>query len=165
MRLDIWTLAAAAMLALTTLGAAPAAAQVAAAPLSCGPANQGETVCQAEGRCRCTYSAGGTMLRDPPGYRWDCSLLLGTCAPGSAYPVLARPVPTAPAAAGTSAGLSRGQVRAAQSALKGLGYDPGPIDGAMGPRTARAASAFQRAQGLPANGQLTPDTLARLRVG
>ena len=165
MRLETWTLIAATALALTAHGAAPAAAQAPTAPLTCGPANQGETVCHAEGRCRCTYSAGGTMLRDPPGYRWDCSLLLGTCAPGSAYPVLARPAPAAPQSAGASAALSRGQIRAAQSALKGLGYDPGPIDGVMGPRTARAASAFQRSQGLPATGRLTPDTLGRLRAG
>ncbi|HUA52399.1 MAG TPA: peptidoglycan-binding domain-containing protein [Candidatus Sulfotelmatobacter sp.] len=162
MRRETWTLAAG-LLALTALGAAPAAAQVPAAPLTCSPANLGQTVCQAEGRCRCSYNAGGTMLRDPPGYHWDCSLLLGTCSPGSVYPVLSGPMPVAPQG-GVAARPSSGQIRAAQSALKGLGYDPGPIDGVMGPRTARAASAFQRSQGLPGSGQLTPETLARLRV-
>jgi N-acetylmuramoyl-L-alanine amidase len=162
MRFETWMLAAG-LLVLTAIDIAPVAAQAPSAPLTCSPANLGQTVCQAEGRCRCSYNAGGTMLRDPPGYHWDCSLLLGTCSPGSAYPVLAGPMPAVPQA-GASVRASNGQIRAAQSALKGLGFDPGPIDGVMGPRTARAAGAFQRAQGLPASGQLTPETLARLRV-
>src|SRR5260221_13104231 len=51
------------------LGAVPAAAQ---APMSCGPANLGQHACQAENVCRCIYSAGGTMTREPVGYRWGC---------------------------------------------------------------------------------------------
>ena len=139
------------------------AAAPAQAPLSCTPANQGEQVCQAEGVCKCTYNAGGTMLREPPGYRWDCSLLYGKCAPGSAYPTLARTITPGPASAAPGRG-STGQVRAAQSELGRLGYNPGPVDGVIGQRTTNAITAFQRAQHLPETGSLTPETLGRLRI-
>ncbi|MBI3514451.1 MAG: peptidoglycan-binding protein [Proteobacteria bacterium] len=145
--------------------ALPAAAQAPAAPLSCSAANAGQAVCQAEGICKCSYNAGGTMIREPPGYRWDCSLLYGKCAAGSAYPQLAigvtpGPIPTGSPPARVTANL----VRAAQSELLRLGYKPGPIDGVMGRRTAGAISAFQRAQRLPETGTLTQETLSRLRV-
>lgn len=146
-------------------GASPSAAQ---APLTCSPANLGQNVCQAEGICRCSYNAGGLMLRDPPGYRWDCSLLYGKCTADSFYPPLVgttMPGPVPYGIAAVSVGrASRNQIRAAQAALQRLGYDPGPIDGAMGQRTASAISAFQRASQLPQTGSLTPETLSRLRV-
>jgi len=46
------------------------------------------------------------------------------------------------------------EVRRAQERLQALGYEPGPADGLMGPRTREAISAFQRDQGLPASGEL-----------
>jgi peptidoglycan hydrolase-like protein with peptidoglycan-binding domain len=36
----------------------------------------------------------------------------------------------------------REHIRALQAALKGLGFDPGPVDGISGPRTRAAALAF-----------------------
>jgi peptidoglycan hydrolase-like protein with peptidoglycan-binding domain len=45
-----------------------------------------------------------------------------------------------------------------------LGYDPGPVDGVFGSRTAAAISAFQRAQGLPVNGVPGIDTLQALEA-
>ena len=39
---------------------------------------------------------------------------------------------------------TRAQVEAAQRMLAGLGFDPGPIDGLMGPRTRAAVRAFQQ---------------------
>ena len=145
--------------------AGPAAAQAPAASMSCSAANAGQAVCQAEGICKCSYSAGGTMMREPPGYRWDCSLLYGKCAAGSAYPQLAIGVTSGPVPSGGAPTRVTGNpVRAAQSELARLGYKPGPIDGVMGRRTAGAISAFQRAQRLPETGTLTPETLSRLRV-
>jgi peptidoglycan hydrolase-like protein with peptidoglycan-binding domain len=49
-------------------------------------------------------------------------------------------------------GSSGEAVRQLQSALKGLGYQPGAIDGQFGSRTEEAVKAFQRAQGIAADG-------------
>uniref|UniRef100_UPI001C4DF3BB peptidoglycan-binding protein n=1 Tax=Candidatus Entotheonella palauensis TaxID=93172 RepID=UPI001C4DF3BB len=53
-----------------------------------------------------------------------------------------------------------GDIEQLQQALAKRGYDPGPIDGIAGPRTAAAIKAFQRGQGINADGQLSP-TLKR----
>lgn len=50
-----------------------------------------------------------------------------------------------------------------QSALKSLGYDPGDIDGAFGPKTKEALRAFQADQGLEPDGIWGPKTLAAMR--
>jgi osmotically-inducible protein OsmY len=56
-------------------------------------------------------------------------------------------------------------VRAAQEKLKDKGYDPGPIDGIWGPRTAAAVSDFQRKENLTVTSRLDPETLGKLDVG
>ena len=51
-----------------------------------------------------------------------------------------------------------------QLALKRAGFDPGPIDGVYGPKTTEAVRAFQKANGLAADGAagpLTQNALAR----
>ncbi len=53
-------------------------------------------------------------------------------------------------------------VRQAQSSLKAKGFDPGPIDGVLGPRTRLAFQDFQRSEGLTISGQLDAETSARL---
>jgi uncharacterized membrane protein len=50
-----------------------------------------------------------------------------------------------------------------QRLLSRLGYDPGPADGAVGPRTRQAVRAFQRDSGLLADGALRSSLLDRLR--
>lgn len=49
-----------------------------------------------------------------------------------------------------------------QAALNRLGYDVGGIDGRVGPNTRRAIRAWQRDQGLPADGYVEQRLLARL---
>jgi peptidoglycan hydrolase-like protein with peptidoglycan-binding domain len=49
-------------------------------------------------------------------------------------------------------------------ALKDRGIDPGPIDGVMGPRTSAAIREFQQKENLAVNGQLDPETRAKLVV-
>ncbi|WP_310498105.1 TIGR02594 family protein [Sandarakinorhabdus sp.] len=49
-----------------------------------------------------------------------------------------------------------------QQALKDKGFDPGPVDGIAGRRTIAAITAFQTANGLPADGVAGPATLAKL---
>ena len=55
-------------------------------------------------------------------------------------------------------------VRALQSRLQELGFDPGPIDGDFGPRTLDAVTAFQRARGLEVDGIVGPQTWNALGV-
>ncbi|MDE0254474.1 MAG: trypsin-like peptidase domain-containing protein [Rhodospirillaceae bacterium] len=59
-------------------------------------------------------------------------------------------------------GPDRKTVAAAQHALAELGYDPGPADGVMGPRTRAALRAFQASAGLPADGRLSKKTAEAL---
>lgn len=51
-----------------------------------------------------------------------------------------------------------------QSLLTGLGYEPGPVDGRMGQRTAAAIQAFQRREGLVVDGQTSIRLLAALQA-
>ncbi len=57
---------------------------------------------------------------------------------------------------------SNDDVTAAQQALKDKGFDPGPIDGRMGPRTHAAISDFQKKEGLKVTGRLDSDTKSHL---
>ena len=50
-----------------------------------------------------------------------------------------------------------------QEALKAKGFDPGPIDGRMGPKTRTALKAFQEANGLKGTGEL--DNAAADKLG
>ena len=54
--------------------------------------------------------------------------------------------------------------RAAQTELNRLGYDAGPVDGSLGPRTRKALSAFQQEQGQKPDGRITRATLSALRA-
>lgn len=51
----------------------------------------------------------------------------------------------------------------AQGRLLGLGFDPGPLDGVMGPRTRSAIVAFQRHFKLKITGEADDATRARLK--
>ncbi len=57
------------------------------------------------------------------------------------------------------------QVSQVQQALAAKGYDAGPADGQMGPKTKTALKQFQQSQGLQASGQLDNQTLAALGTG
>lgn len=55
-------------------------------------------------------------------------------------------------------------VREVQRALRHLGYRPGPIDGAVGPRTQAALARYQRAEGIAETGYLDAETMVRLDI-
>jgi hypothetical protein len=55
-------------------------------------------------------------------------------------------------------------VAALQTRLKDLGYDPGPPDGQLGPRTRAAIRAYQKTEGLEADGQVTASLLEHIRA-
>jgi peptidoglycan hydrolase-like protein with peptidoglycan-binding domain len=60
--------------------------------------------------------------------------------------------------------VAMADTRAAQEALKVQGFDPGPIDGRMGPRTSAAISDYQRKNDIPVTGMLDDATMAKLEV-
>jgi hypothetical protein len=55
-------------------------------------------------------------------------------------------------------------VRNVQQALQNKGYDVGPIDGVMGPKTQSALREFQQQQGLTRSGRIDRQTLSALDV-
>ncbi len=60
--------------------------------------------------------------------------------------------------------LSLDQRMAAQNALTKLGYSPGVVDGMVGAGTRQALRAWQKTQGLPADGYLSVTMVERLRL-
>jgi peptidoglycan hydrolase-like protein with peptidoglycan-binding domain len=58
--------------------------------------------------------------------------------------------------------VASSDVTSAQQALKDKGFDPGPIDGRMGPRTHAAISDFQKKEGLKVTGRLDRETKSHL---
>jgi localization factor PodJL len=54
-------------------------------------------------------------------------------------------------------------LRATQTLLNRLGYNAGPADGLMGPRTRNAIRDFERSIGWPETGRATPRLLNRMK--
>jgi Transglycosylase SLT domain/Putative peptidoglycan binding domain/LysM domain len=76
------------------------------------------------------------------------------------------PLLVAAALPGSAAAYTNPQIPGLQVALRAHGYDPGPIDGIVGRRTAGAVKTFQRRAGIHADGLAGPRTRARLgRLG
>ena len=61
-------------------------------------------------------------------------------------------------AGGHNAHAASAPTAALQVGLRAHGFDPGPIDGVRGPRTANALVSFQRARGLAADARVGPAT-------
>jgi peptidoglycan hydrolase-like protein with peptidoglycan-binding domain len=51
-----------------------------------------------------------------------------------------------------------------QEKLKDKGFDPGPVDGVWGPRTASALAEYQRQENLTVTKRLDRETLDKLAV-
>jgi len=64
----------------------------------------------------------------------------------------------------TDGRVSMSDTRAVQGALKTQGFDPGPVDGRMGPRTRAALTDYQRKNDLPTTGMLDDATMSKLNV-
>ena len=58
--------------------------------------------------------------------------------------------------------LGRDIVRKIQAALEAKGFDPGPIDGVVGPRTKAAVRKYQDHFGIKATGEIDNQTLFAL---
>ena len=59
-------------------------------------------------------------------------------------------------------GLSRSDIRKIQSILSDKGFEPGPVDGLMGPSTSDAIERYQEANDLTVDGEPTPALLELL---
>jgi hypothetical protein len=59
---------------------------------------------------------------------------------------------------------SKDKVKAIQEALKTKGFDPGPADGVVGPKTGQALRDFQKSQNLQATGRIDDKTASALGV-
>jgi hypothetical protein len=66
------------------------------------------------------------------------------------------------AAIGDEVALGPALTTKVQKQLADLGYEPGPIDGAMGPKTRAAIRRYQVVVGLPVDGRVSEAFLARL---
>ncbi|HRF79997.1 MAG TPA: peptidoglycan-binding domain-containing protein [Flavobacteriales bacterium] len=101
---------------------------------------------------------GGTK-----GRRWDMGLLI----PGITYATRTDPVETGPPPQIlrlTKPRMKGKNVKTVQQALKNTGFDPGPIDGDFGPKTASAVAAFQLTKGLVPDGEVGPATARSLKI-
>lgn len=58
--------------------------------------------------------------------------------------------------------LSQWTIKGVQAALKNAGFDPGSVDGKLGPRTHQAIKEFQRTKGLKIDGKVGPKTWGEL---
>jgi tetratricopeptide (TPR) repeat protein len=61
-------------------------------------------------------------------------------------------------------GSTRTMIWKAQNELKRIGIDPGPADGNLRKRTTYAIQTYQRARGLPDDGRISEELLARLEA-
>ena len=71
--------------------------------------------------------------------------------------------PVERAVSGQAEQAVRPNVREVQTMLARLGYYSGSADGSTGAKTRTAITAFQRAQGLPADGAITPGLVSALK--
>lgn len=100
----------------------------------------------------------------------NCSYSDGIAGPATLkilYSSNAKKTSNAAAVIGTSLkeGSSGQEVRNLQSKLKSLGYYKGNVDGDFGSGTTTAVKAFQKANGLTADGKAGTETLAKLYSG
>lgn len=63
-----------------------------------------------------------------------------------------------------SAAQSKGDIKAAQQTLLDKGYNPGQIDGKVGPQTRQAIGQYQKAENLPVTEHLDAATAGKLGV-
>lgn len=100
--------------------------------------------------------------RDVEAYRSQISL----GAIREARQLGSRPYSSVSSGASTSSALKKPNAeytKEAQQLLTDLGYDPGPVDGDYGRRTAGAVKAFQRDAGITQDGWIDQDLLSVLR--
>lgn len=134
------------------LGAPAALAQTSATPSANDPHNRGSS----------GHPTGARPSeRNPTDGRSG-----GTGMPSSTSGVVpsTEPMASQGKARGTQGQFSQDTVRDVQQALQEKGFDVGPIDGVIGPRTQAALREFQQRQGMSSTGRLDQQTLSALEV-
>jgi len=128
---------------------------------------------QSEGRHSCSEGTICVCMALPPdaprignGYYWDCASANGTCgeAPGGVSAIL--DIVRAQSSSPTSAAgdtLARAEVALLQARLNTLGFDAGPADGIIGPRTRDAIRSYEAKKGYMVNGLATDGLLLTLQ--
>jgi peptidoglycan hydrolase-like protein with peptidoglycan-binding domain len=108
------------------------------------------------------------MMREVPMYRMVIASIAAVTCIASAGPGIAQST-TAPAQAmrklldmNARPTLDPQWVLRVQQALQRKGFDPGPIDGVIGPMTHEAVRSYQDRFGMPATGELDNQTLYAL---
>ena len=106
-------------------------------------------------------TTGGTITFVTPEPGAENTIQVVTTTPTLAVAVPTTPAPT-PTPKTPRLGSSGEQVRIIQRRLKELGYYSGSIDGDFGEATDKAVKAFQKANGLTADGKVGEQTLKKL---
>ncbi len=83
--------------------------------------------------------------------------------PAPQIAALPTPRPAEPPPPDPNRPMTRAEAQEAQRLLSAMGFDAGPPDGVIGPRSREALEAFARAADLPASTDFTLGTLERLR--
>jgi peptidoglycan hydrolase-like protein with peptidoglycan-binding domain len=81
----------------------------------------------------------------------------------AASPPPAAAARAAPDPSAAAAQMPTAEVRDVQGRLRAMGFNPGPVDGIVGPLTESAAQQYQRARGLDVTGAVDRNLLAQLR--
>jgi hypothetical protein len=115
----------------------------------------------------------GFLVKGPPTQRPPAAHVIASMLPlpDEPPPPAAREFVDARIAAATEppepppapAQLPAGGVREVQGRLRAIGYNPGPVDGSVGPLTVNAAKQYQRTRGMMVTGAVDHDLLGRLR--
>ena len=108
-------------------------------------------------------TAYGVVAGKVQGRRWDTGLLVSGITYGPPGPILPIAAPAGILVA-EGAGQSKAEIMGVQAALAQAGFDPGPIDGLYGSKTAAAVAAFQATHGLVVDGEVGPMTRKALGI-
>ena len=138
----------------------------------CSPNNANERICRSGNVCVCRIT-GGSLSGFPQAFRWDCGIQNGGCIPGAFERTQTysgpggAPGPRASTTTTTTTTVRAGSVGKAeisqtQAALARLGYQTGPADGVVGPRTRAALQTYLAKEGLPPSDRITPEIYRRL---
>ena len=107
---------------------------------------------------------GGTIVFDQntPAPGAENTIQTVTGSPSPAVPTTAAPITPTPTPKSMRLGFQGDAVRTVQRKLRELGYYTGSIDGDFGKETEKAVKAFQKANGLSADGKDGEQTLKKL---
>ncbi len=107
---------------------------------------------------------GGTIVfnQNTPAPGAENTIQTVTGSPSPAVPTTPAPITPTPTPKSMRLGFQGESVRTVQRKLKELGYYTGSIDGDFGKETEKAVKAFQKANGLSADGKVGEQTLKKL---